>query len=94
MVISHHHGDHSGGIERLRETLKAKSPAALRKLYGAEGMLFARPAADGRDGNPMHRIGPSYRAGGGEIMVLSEPRAIAPGLWLTGPVPRVHNEKN
>jgi 7,8-dihydropterin-6-yl-methyl-4-(beta-D-ribofuranosyl)aminobenzene 5'-phosphate synthase len=42
----------------------------------------------------MNRIRREYEATGGTVTEVAGPLEIAPGVWLTGPVPRVHPERN
>ena len=96
VVISHFHGDHTGGLITLRKAMMAKNPAALSHLYVGAGVFEQRYERTGApeteyDFKP---VGAAYRATGGRITELPGPAEIAPGVWLTGPVPRPHNEKN
>ena len=47
VVLSHHHGDHSGGLVTLRRELAKKNPAALSRVHVAPGIFLSRrcPAA-------------------------------------------------
>ena len=42
----------------------------------------------------MARIKREYEATGGTVVEVTKPLEILPGVWLTGPVPRVHPERN
>ena len=42
----------------------------------------------------MVKIKPEYEGAGGAFIEYDEPQEILPGVWLTGPVPRVHPERN
>lgn len=47
VVLSHHHGDHTGGLVTLRRELAKTNPAALSRIHVAPGMFLSRrcPAA-------------------------------------------------
>jgi len=47
VVLSHHHGDHTGGLATLRRELAKKNPAALSRVHVAPGIFLSRrcPAA-------------------------------------------------
>jgi 7,8-dihydropterin-6-yl-methyl-4-(beta-D-ribofuranosyl)aminobenzene 5'-phosphate synthase len=96
VVISHFHGDHTGGLIMLRKAMMAKNPAALSHLYVGAGVFeqrYERSGAPDTDYD-FKLVGAAYRATGGRITELAGPAEIAPGVWLTGPVPRPHNEAN
>ncbi len=42
----------------------------------------------------MNAIRREYEATGAKVVEVSKPMEILPGVWLTGPVPRVHPERN
>lgn len=96
VVISHFHGDHTGGLITLRKAMMAKNRAALSHLYVGAGIFEPRYTRTGApetdyDFNP---VAATFRATGGRITELPGPAEIAPGVWLTGPVARLHNETN
>ena len=53
VVLSHNHGDHTGGLLTLRKDLAAANPGALARVHVGKGIFLSRPSADGREGNPM-----------------------------------------
>ncbi len=95
VVLSHHHDDHVGGLLRLREAMAEAAPHALATVHVAEGIFEPRRyGARAREVNDMLALRPAVEATGGTFVVHAEPAAIAPGVWVTGPVPRVHPEHN
>lgn len=93
VVLSHNHGDHTGGFITLRTELAKRNPKALSRVHVGEGIFLSRPGG-GRENNTMLRIREEYEKTGGEFIVHGRPYEWAPGVWLTGPVPRVHPERN
>jgi 7,8-dihydropterin-6-yl-methyl-4-(beta-D-ribofuranosyl)aminobenzene 5'-phosphate synthase len=94
VVLSHNHDDHTGGLLTLRRELGAKNPRALSRVHVGKGIFWSRPAKEGREGNPMIEVRRQFEATGGTIIEHDAPVQILPGLWLTGPVPRIHPERN
>jgi len=88
VVLSHNHIDHTGGLEAVRREFPAGSTAST--LYIGPG-FFVRTAV------PVGMLkadSTSYVSTGGHFVVIDKPRAISPGIYLTGPVPRPNAEKN
>jgi 7,8-dihydropterin-6-yl-methyl-4-(beta-D-ribofuranosyl)aminobenzene 5'-phosphate synthase len=96
VLLSHNHGDHTGGLLKLREAFRAKNPAALARAHVAPGIFLSRraPGRGDAEANRMVATRPAYEAAGGRI--VEHPRAgrLAPGVWVTGPVARRHPERN
>jgi 7,8-dihydropterin-6-yl-methyl-4-(beta-D-ribofuranosyl)aminobenzene 5'-phosphate synthase len=42
VVLSHHHGDHTGGLVTLRRELAKKTPAALSRIHVGPGIFLSR----------------------------------------------------
>jgi len=93
LVISHNHGDHTGGLLTLRKALLARDPKSLTRAHVGRGIFWPRPTPAG-DANGLLRFKADYEASGGTFVEHAGPSAIAPGIWVTGPVPRVHPERN
>ena len=51
LILSHHHGDHTGGLETLRRELTRNNPAALSRIHVARGIFGSRPLPDGSTTN-------------------------------------------
>jgi 7,8-dihydropterin-6-yl-methyl-4-(beta-D-ribofuranosyl)aminobenzene 5'-phosphate synthase len=93
LVLTHNHSDHTGGLITLRKEMRAKNQKALSKAHVARGILYPRP----RDGEETGGLLPrkaEYEAMGGTFVEHDGPAEIFPGVWLTGPVPRSHPERN
>jgi 7,8-dihydropterin-6-yl-methyl-4-(beta-D-ribofuranosyl)aminobenzene 5'-phosphate synthase len=85
----------TGGLLTLREALAKQNPAALSRVHVAEGIFLDRTSPDGGvQGNLMQARRAAYEATGGKFMVHSGPSEILPGVWVSGPVPRPHPERN
>lgn len=93
VVLSHFHGDHTGGLLVLREHFSKQNPEALSKVFVADGFFDQRQTADG------YLVGPGTFKSAAEFKLAAEalgitfevvesPMQIAPALWITGPVPR------
>jgi len=94
LILSHHHRDHTGGIETLRSELSKRNPKALSRIHVAEGFFVSRPGPDGSERNPMLAARQAIEASGATFIVYERATEIAPQVWVTGPVPRQHDERN
>jgi 7,8-dihydropterin-6-yl-methyl-4-(beta-D-ribofuranosyl)aminobenzene 5'-phosphate synthase len=95
VILSHHHGDHTGGLVTLRRELAAKNPTALSRVHVAPGIFASRrhPGSD-EEANPTIAVKSAMEASGAVFIEHRGPKEIFPGVWLTGPVPRPHPERN
>lgn len=94
VVLSHNHGDHTGGLLTLRREFSALRKSALGRAHVARGIFWSRPGANGNEANHALTIRSAYEEGGGSFVMHERPVELQPGVWLTGPVPRLHPERN
>jgi 7,8-dihydropterin-6-yl-methyl-4-(beta-D-ribofuranosyl)aminobenzene 5'-phosphate synthase len=94
VVLSHHHGDHTGGLLTLRRELAGKTPAALSRIHVAPGIFTSRrqPGSD-QEANPTIAVKSSMEASGAVFVEHRSPKEIFPGVWVSGPVPRPNPER-
>ena len=95
VILSHFHGDHTGGLIKLRKTFMTKNPNAFSQVYVAEGFFDQRYD---KDGNLRGFIGgfddvkdfiQETENVGINFIIIKEPHEIAKNLILSGPVERV-----
>jgi 7,8-dihydropterin-6-yl-methyl-4-(beta-D-ribofuranosyl)aminobenzene 5'-phosphate synthase len=94
LVITHNHGDHTAGLITLRRAFAKKNPKALSRAHVATGIFQPRPGPGGTDGNGLLPFKAEYEALGGSFIEHAGPVELMPAVWLTGPVPRPHPERN
>ena len=92
VILSHNHPDHTGGLLDLRRELGSKNPLAMSTAYVAAGIFEPRVTPDGKVIDRMAALRSDYEKLGGKFIVTDKPIEIAPGVWLTGPVPRITKE--
>jgi 7,8-dihydropterin-6-yl-methyl-4-(beta-D-ribofuranosyl)aminobenzene 5'-phosphate synthase len=94
VVLSHHHGDHTGGLVALRQALSKQSPSAMSRIHVAPGIFLSRrkPGSD-EEANPTIAVKSAMEATGAVFVVHGKPEEIFPGVWLTGPIPRPNPER-
>ena len=81
------------GLLTLRREFAKTNPTALSRVHVGKGIFWNRPSNNG-EGNYVVKIKSDYEATGGTFIEYNEPKEILPGVWLTGPVPRAHAERN
>ena len=94
VILSHNHDDHTTGLMTLRRQFAAANPKALSTAYAGTGLFYPRVGANGQVNDRMNVIQREYEATGAKVIEVAGPMEILPGVWLTGPVPRVHPERN
>lgn len=93
VVLSHFHPDHTGGLMTLRQELAKINPAAMSRVHVGAGIFLPRRTPS-HGSNKMIGVKEAFEATGAKFIVHDKPEEILPGVWLTGPVPRVYPEKN
>jgi 7,8-dihydropterin-6-yl-methyl-4-(beta-D-ribofuranosyl)aminobenzene 5'-phosphate synthase len=93
VVLTHNHADHTGGLLALRRAVMGKNPAALSRVHVPAGIFTSR-LIDGREVGGLRPIKTAFEQLGGTFIEHDAPFELMPGVWLLGPVPRVHPERN
>lgn len=93
VVLTHNHADHTGGLLVLRRSVMAKNPAALSRVHVPAGIFTSR-LLEGREAGGLRPIKAAFEQLGGTFIEHDAPFELLPGVWLLGPVPRVHPERN
>jgi 7,8-dihydropterin-6-yl-methyl-4-(beta-D-ribofuranosyl)aminobenzene 5'-phosphate synthase len=92
VILSHNHIDHTGGLVTLRRELSKRNAKALSLAHVGKGIFWERPEDKPEESALTVRKG--YEELGGRFVEHAAPAEIHPGVWLTGPVPRIHPERN
>lgn len=93
VILTHNHGDHTGGLMTLRQEMMTKNPSALSVVHVSRGVFYSRPSPQG-EGNPMVALKKKYEATGGTFIERDEGADLFSGAWVTGPVRRKYPERN
>jgi 7,8-dihydropterin-6-yl-methyl-4-(beta-D-ribofuranosyl)aminobenzene 5'-phosphate synthase len=94
VILSHNHADHTTGLLSLRRQYSTTSPSTIRTLYAGRGIFWPRLTTNGRVDERLLSVRRDFEALGGRVIEVDQPLRLMPGVWLTGPVPRVHPERN
>jgi 7,8-dihydropterin-6-yl-methyl-4-(beta-D-ribofuranosyl)aminobenzene 5'-phosphate synthase len=85
VILSHNHADHTTGLVTLREQLRSA------RIHTGRGIFYSRPR-ENREANFL--AANRKRLESLQFIEHDKPAELAPGVWLTGPVPRPHPERN
>ena len=94
VVLTHNHFDHTGGLLALRRAMMGKNPQALSRVHVPAGIFLSRLDPNGREFGGLLPIRSEFERLGGRFIEHSAPFELFAGVWLLGPVPRAHPERN
>jgi len=95
VILSHFHGDHTGGLIKLRKTFMEINPKAFSTVYVAEGFFEQRFDEHGElrgfigGFNKVSDFKEKAENLGINFIVIDEAYELAPNLVLSGPVERI-----
>ena len=95
VILSHFHGDHTGGLIKLRKTFMHKNPKAFSSVYVADGFFEQRFDEEGNlrgfigGHNEVSEFIKDANELGINFITIKEPYEIAKNLTLSGPVERI-----
>ncbi len=99
IVLSHFHSDHTSGLVPLAS--KLKEAGTLQRVHVAAGIFLPRRRVGGNAEqamaskiNQMSAVRVSLIEMGIEVLEYDAAAEVQPGVWLTGPVERKHDERN
>jgi 7,8-dihydropterin-6-yl-methyl-4-(beta-D-ribofuranosyl)aminobenzene 5'-phosphate synthase len=93
VVLSHNHGDHTGGLAYLRTNLRQQNEHAFGRAHVAPQIFWPR-VERGREWTSMRETKAAYEAAGGRFIIHESSNELFPGVWLSGPIPRRFVERN
>ena len=98
VILSHFHGDHTGGLIKLRKTYMDINPKAFSQVYVAEGFFEQRYDAEGNlrgfigGFNEVDSFLSATQELGINFIIINKPTEISKNLFLSGPVERVYEQ--
>ena len=98
VILSHFHGDHTGGLIKLRKTYMDINPKAFSQVYVAEGFFEQRYDAEGNlrgfigGFNEVNSFLSATQELGIKFIIINKPTEISKNLFLSGPVERVYEK--
>ncbi|MEL0255177.1 MAG: MBL fold metallo-hydrolase, partial [Burkholderiaceae bacterium] len=98
VILSHFHGDHTGGLIKLRKTYMDINPKAFSEVYVAEGFFEQRYDAEGNlrgfigGFNEVHDFLAETQDLGINFIIINKPTEISKNLFLSGPVERLYEK--
>lgn len=94
LVLSHSHKDHTTGWLPLRNAMSAINKKALSITHVAMGIFDTRLSSKGNEDKSCQKDSLLYIQTDGTVIQHNKFEEISPGIFLTGPVPRIYPEKN
>ena len=98
VILSHFHGDHTGGLIKLRKTYMDINPKAFSQVYVAEGFFEQRYDAEGNlrgfigGFNEVDSFLTATQELGIKFITINRPTEISKNLFLSGPVERLYEK--
>ena len=98
VILSHFHGDHTGGLIKLRKTYMDINPKAFSEVYVAEGFFEQRYDAEGNlrgfigGFNEVDDFLAETQKLGINFIIINKPTEVSKNLFLSGPVERVYEK--
>ena len=98
VILSHFHGDHTGGLIKLRKEFMTQNSKAFSKVFVAEGFFKQRYDVNGNlrgfigGFNDVDNFILQTQKLGIDFIIIENPTEISPNLILSGPVERVHEK--
>tara|TARA_B100001057_G_scaffold402432_1_gene414361 strand:+ start:72 stop:902 length:831 start_codon:yes stop_codon:yes gene_type:complete len=89
VYLSHNHKDHTGGLINLKQNF----PNSFSTVHVGEGIFYPRSSSKGGDHYILKNKG-KIKNLGVNFVYHKKANQISPGVWTTGQVPRVYDEKN
>ena len=98
VILSHFHGDHTGGLIKLRKEFMTQNSKAFSKVFVAEGFFEQRYDVNGNlrgfigGFNDVDNFILQTQKLGIDFIIIENPTEISQNLILSGPVERVHEK--